>query len=161
MKNFTETGNPVSRNDRREDQESGATHLSYLGKGLLQILDSLPFYVLLIDKNHRILLANKATRDTIGMDAEEIVGQYCPRVVHGLETGSFPGCPLEDAVINKRSVEREHFDEGTSRWLKISVYPTEAWSIDGQGIYFHMVQDITRQKEAIEKLKEKETGSAR
>lgn len=128
------------------DAAPGATHLSYLGQGLLQILDALPFYVLLIDKSHRILLANKATRDALGIEAGKLVGQYCPRVVHGLTHGSYPGCPLELAVMSKQPEELEHYDEQTGRWLRISVYPTDAWSLDGQGVYFHMVQDITEMK---------------
>jgi PAS domain S-box-containing protein len=138
----------TSRPDWSNDPESGASHLSYLGDGVLEILDALPFYVLLIDKNHRILLANKATRDHLGMEAEELVGAHCPRVVHGIHHGAYAGCPLEEAVATKRAVEREHYDEDYGRWFKTAVYPTEAWSIDGQGIYFHMVQDITEQKEA-------------
>ena len=141
----------IANQDLGTDQDRGASHLSYLGNGLLAILDALPFYVLLIDKNHRILLANKATRNTLGMEASDIVGEYCPRVVHGLEHGSYSGCPLEKAVTSKEPVEWEHFDEETGRWLKTAVYPTTALSIDGQGVYFHMIQDITAQKEAMGK----------
>ncbi len=126
--------------------DQGATRVSYLGQGLLPILDALPFYVLLIDRNHRILLANKATREMLGMDASELIGEHCPRAVHGLEHGSYPGCPLEQAVISKKAVELEHCDEKTGRWFKTGVYPTDAYSVDGQGVYFHMIQDITEQK---------------
>lgn len=135
--------------DLDDETDRGASHVNYLGRGLLDILDALPFYVLLIDKNHRILLANKATRDHLGMEADEIIGDYCPRVVHGLEHGAFPGCPLEEAVVKNQAVEREHYNEDIGRWFKTAVYPTGASSLDGQGIYFHMVQDITEQKEAL------------
>jgi PAS domain S-box-containing protein len=146
MKEFERFNNLGSNLSTDDNPERGATHLSYLGDGLLDILDALPFYVLLIDKSHRILLANKATRDTLGMDASELVGRYCPRAVHGLEHGSYPGCPLEQAVTSKKAVEMEHYDEKTKKWLKIAVYPTDAWSVDGQGVYLHMIQDITAQK---------------
>lgn len=145
--------------DRGADQDQGATYLSYLGRGLLEILDALPFYVLLIDKNHRILLANKATRNTLGKEAGDIVGEYCPRVVHGLEHGSYPGCPLEQAVSSNEPVEWEHFDDEKGRWFKTAVYPTTALSIDGQGVYFHMIQDITAQKEEMEKLRASEVAT--
>lgn len=138
----------VSHLTSKDDLDQGSSHLNYLGKGLLPILDALPFYVLLIDRNHRILLANKATRDALGVEASKLVGDYCPQAVHGQQHGSYPGCPLEQAVISKQAVEIEHFDEKTCRWLKIAVYPTSAWSIDGQGIYLHMIQDITAQKDA-------------
>lgn len=149
----------ASQFDLDADLMKGATALSFLGPGLLKILDSFPFYVLLIDSRHHILLANKATRDDLGLEPEEIVGEHCPRVVHGLEAGSYPGCPLEEAIETGQGVEREYFDEKTGRWLKISLYPTGAWSVDGQEIYLHMMQDITGQKEAIEKLRKCEEKS--
>lgn len=158
MTDFSKSNNVVFKTATMEKQDQGASHLSYLGHGLLEILDSLPFYVLLIDKNHRILLANKATRTTLGKEAGDIVGQLCPRVVHGLEHGSYQGCPLEKAVSTNEAVEWEHFDEEQGRWFKTAVYPTTASSIDGQGVYFHMIQDITAQKEAMEKLRASEAG---
>ncbi|MDO8736042.1 MAG: PAS domain-containing protein [Thermoleophilia bacterium] len=154
VSNFTsrEKSDQGAHQDHGLDQDQGASYLSYLGSGLLEILDALPFYVLLIDKNHRILLANKATRNTLGKEASELVGEYCPRVVHGLEHGSYPGCPLEKAVSSNEAVEWEHFDEEKGRWFKTAVYPTTVMSIDGQGVYFHMIQDITAQKEDMESL---------
>jgi len=155
MIDFESFNTAASQLSADDGEDQGATHLNYLGQGLLKILDALPFYVLLIDRNHRILLANKATRDTLGVKADELVGKHCPRVVHGLEHGSYPGCPLEQAVTSKKPVEWEHYDEENDRWLKTAVYPTDAWSIDGQGVYFHMIQDITEQKLAMEALEKR------
>ena len=153
MTDLASNNSIVSRIATIDKQEQGASHLSYLGHGLLEILDALPFYVLLIDKSHRILLANKATRDTLGKEASELVGEFCPRVVHNLEHGPYPGCPLEKAASTNEPVEWEHFDEEQGRWFKTAVYPTTASSLDGQGVYFHMIQDITAQKEEIDKLR--------
>ncbi|RJQ44525.1 MAG: PAS domain S-box protein [Gaiellales bacterium] len=153
MADFTRGDGMVSHVADKESQGQGATHLSYLGHGLLDILDALPFYVLLIDRNHRILLANKATRDILGKDASELVGEFCPQAVHGLEHGAYEGCPLEKAVSVNGPVEWEHFDREQGRWFKTAVYPTSASSLDGQGVYFHMIQDITEQKEELERLR--------
>ncbi len=158
MSNLAEKDDPTPRFNWK-DLKKGATS-GCLSPQILKILDSLPFYVLLIDKNHHILLANKATRDTLGLEPDEMIGQYCPKVVHGLESGTYPGCPLQEAVESGQGVEREHFDEETCRWLKVAVYPTGAWSVDGQEIYFHMIRDITEQKEAIRKLRENEERTA-
>ncbi len=139
------------------DFETGAS-LSFLGPGILEILDALPFYVMLIDKNHRILLANKATRDVLRLEPHEIVGEYCPKVVHGIAEGAFAGCPLEEAVRTGEPVERESYDEDKGLWLKRSIYPTGTWSVSGEQIYFHMTQDITRQKRVEEAMQADETG---
>lgn len=133
--------------------ESRGAALSFIGPGTLKLLDSLPFYVLLVDKNHRILLANKATRDHLGLEPKDIIGEFCPRVVHGIEEGPYPGCPLEEAVKIHAAVEREHFDTDTGRWLKVGMYPTGTFTVDGEEIYFHMIQDITDMKLELEELR--------
>lgn len=160
----------MSKNDMAEDdgktfkaeidwkalnlEDTGAA-ISFLGPGILKVLDALPFYVLLVDKNHRILLANKATRSDLKLEPKELIGEYCPKVVHGIEEGSYPGCPLEEAVQTHKPVEREHFDEENGRWLKVAMYPTDTWTADGEEIYFHMIQDITEIKQQLLDLMDK------
>lgn len=138
--------------DLAHGKKQGAA-LSFIGPGTLNLLDSLPFYVLLVDRNHRILLANKATRDSLGLEPKDIIGEFCPRVVHGIDEGPYPGCPLEEAVETNSSVEREHFDPDTGRWLKVCMYPTGTFTVDGEEIYFHMIQDITEMKLELEELR--------
>jgi len=129
--------------------------LSFLGPGILEILDSIPYYVLLIDQHHRILLANKATRDQLGVEPQDITGEFCPRAIHGLKEGeSYPGCPLEEAVATQEPVEKDHFDENTGRWMRIAMYPSGAWTVSGERIYLHMLQDITEQKQMEKEIEE-------
>jgi PAS domain S-box-containing protein len=113
------------------------------------ILDALPFYVLLIDENHYILEANNAVYKQLGVKRKDILGRYCPKVIHGLDS-QFPGCPLEEAVAKNTSVEKELLDKRSGRWLMSSVYPTGALTPAKKKIYFHMVTDITERKEAQE-----------
>jgi len=122
-----------------------------IGGGVQEILDALPFYVLLVDETHHILLANKAVRRDLDLDPEQIVGGYCPKVVHGLDH-PFPGCPLEEAVEKGRAVERELFDPNSRRWLKSAIYPTGLRTPAGQVVFFHTVHDITEHKQAEEEL---------
>lgn len=137
----------------QKDMPGGETS-SFFGAGIQEILDALPFYVMLIDKHHHILLANKATREALQLEPHEIIGGYCPRVVHGIEEGTYAGCPLEEAVEKNCNVQREHFDDKQQRWLRIAIYPTGTWSAGGEEIYFHMVEDITEKKELMEALEE-------
>lgn len=110
------------------------------------IFDSLPFYVMLLDKNHRILFANKATVEHLGFLPSEIVGKYCPEVVHGIKEGFFPGCPLEESVVYKRAAVKEFFDEKSRKWLKSAVYPTGAFLAEDEEIYVHVTEDISERK---------------
>jgi PAS domain S-box-containing protein len=113
------------------------------GLDILSILDALPFYVLLIDEDHFILEANNAVKTQLGVKPKDIIGKYCPKVIHDLD-GPFPGCPLEEAVEAGHGIEREFFDEKTGHWINSAIYPTKEWTQDNKRIYFHMVTDITR-----------------
>jgi len=117
------------------------------------ILDAFPFYVLLIDSKHRILMANQAIILVIGQNPDQIIGGYCPKVVHKMN-GPFPGCPLEEAVEKGHAVVRELFDPEHKRWVSSAVYPTEFRTHDGEIIYLHMTFDITDRQNAQNALKD-------
>jgi PAS domain S-box-containing protein len=119
---------------------------------VMDILDSLPFYVLLVDADHHIIDANQATYKQLGVKREEIIGQYCPAVIHDMDH-PFSGCPLEEAVEKNRAVERELFDEKTKRWFVSSMYPTRAFTEQGKRVYLHVVFDVTDRRLAQEQLK--------
>jgi len=117
-----------------------------------EILDALPFYVLLVDSEHRIVHANKAVQIELGLDPSDIIGGYCPKVIHGLDT-PFYGCPLEEAVEKQDAVELEVFDRQKDLWINSAIYPTTQFTQDGKRIYLHMVTDITSRKLSEEQLK--------
>jgi two-component system sensor histidine kinase UhpB len=132
--------------DNRKDKDTGFSF------NLPGILDAVPFYVLLVDEDHYILYANKAVYTALGVDPQDIVGEYCPRAIHGVD-GPFHGCPLEEAIELNQGVEREVFDDKSERWLLSCVYPTEALTNNGKRIYFHMVTDITDRVRTDEELR--------
>ena len=119
--------------------------------GIRAVIDALPFSVLLVDEDHRILLANRAVGSGLGLDPATLAGQYCPKAVHGLES-AFPGCPLEESVARGTAVEKELFDEKRGRWLKSCVYPAGILSAEGKRVYVHMVDDITGVKRGQEEM---------
>jgi len=109
------------------------------------VIDSLPFYVLLIDAKHHIVAANKAFLQTFGLERSGVLGCYCPRVVHNLD-GPYPGCPLEEAVqTGQEMVETEMYDASSDRWYRSSVFRTEL-KHDGLPVYLHSLRDVTAQK---------------
>ena len=58
------------------------------------LLDAVPFYAMLVDANHRVLLVNKSAQRELCLEPNSIVGEDCPKAVHGLDE-PYPGCPLE------------------------------------------------------------------
>jgi PAS domain S-box-containing protein len=122
-----------------------------VGLDILDILDALPFYVLLIDEHHYILHANRAVQVYTNLEPKDVVGHYCPKVIHGIDE-PFYGCPLEESVEKGQAVEREAFDHESGRWINSAIYPTRDFTQDGRRIYFHMISDITDRKQAEEQL---------
>jgi diguanylate cyclase (GGDEF)-like protein/PAS domain S-box-containing protein len=115
-----------------------------------KILDSLPFYVMLVDTDHNIQFANNAFRQSFGLSLKQVQGQYCPKLVHGLDH-PYHGCPVQQA-IKGGNTEKEYFNEDIGRWLLTTAYPTGAKTKEGLDIYFHTVRDITEEKLAQQSL---------
>jgi PAS domain S-box-containing protein len=116
------------------------------------LLDVIPFYVMLIDSEHRILLANKALRSDCGLDPDKMIDGYSPKAVHGSDE-PYPGCPLEEAIEQGHSIDREFFNSETGRWVRSGVYPTGRKTTQGKEIFVHFISDITERKRAEEKVR--------
>ena len=106
-----------------------------ISSNIVDLLDDLPFYVILIDAKRHIVMANKAVSLYLQRDPKDIIGQYCPKVVHGLDE-PFPGCPLEEAVKKGHPVEREFFDPRSGRWVLSRVYPTKYRTQDNRTVFY-------------------------
>lgn len=119
---------------------------------LSDILNALPFYVLLVDENHHILQVNRAVLEQTKLTPEELIGAYCPKVVHGVD-GPWYACPLEEAVEKGHAVEREALDKVSGHWMRSAIYPTESFAPDGARIYLHTVSNITDNKKGEAELR--------
>lgn len=122
------------------------------GIKLQEVLDAFPSYLMLVDENHRIVMANEKISTNFGKDSNDIIGKYCPKVIHGIDK-PFPGCPLEDAIKQGCSIEKELFDPFYKKWFLSCIYITKCKTNDDSRVYLHNIQDITEKKEAQENLK--------
>jgi signal transduction histidine kinase len=86
------------------------------------------------------------------VDPKDIVGKYCPTVIHGLDK-PIDACPLEEAAERNQAVEREILDPGSKLWVRSAIYPTRGSTADGRRIFLHMIADITDRKQAEEQLR--------
>jgi PAS domain S-box-containing protein len=146
---ITQKRRPPNKNSSRYATDIGNDQANH---AILEILDALPFYVLLVDENHFILEANKAVYTFLGVKRGDVLGKYCPQTIHGMDH-PFPGCPLEEAAAKNRAVERELYDERNGRWVNSAVYPTKTVTRNGKRVFLHLVTDITERKEAQEQLR--------
>lgn len=116
-----------------------------------EVIDALPYYVMIIDETHNIIIANEAVMNHLKVEPDTIVGSYCPKVVHGLDT-PYPGCPLEEAVEKGHSIVKEMKSVENQRWIETTAYLTNKLTKDGKRIYIHTVKDIDERKRAQEDL---------
>lgn len=120
-------------------------------QGIRAVIDPMPYYVLMVDSEHRIVMANEALYATYQLTPDQVLGAFCPRLIHGLD-GPFPGCPVELAHELHESVETELYDEAADIWMRSGAYLTDFITADGKPVYLHVVQDITQKKKADEEL---------
>ncbi len=121
-------------------------------------LDSLPFYAMVVDENHNIVIANKKITEAYGVKPEEIEGTYCPKTVHGSDK-PIPECPLEKSLFMGGSyAESEFYDEKTGRWYQSIIYPLGVVTRDGRRLFLHFTIDITDKKRAQKLEFEKKVG---
>jgi PAS domain S-box-containing protein len=113
------------------------------------ILDALPYYVILVDSAHTVLMANKAVKESLGLPPEALLGSYCPKLIHNRDD-AYPGCPLEIACAKGCSAECELLDEERGRIMFSGVYETPLYTSAGRRVYLHTARDITDQRQAEE-----------
>jgi PAS domain S-box-containing protein len=115
------------------------------------LIDSLPFYCLVVDDRHHIVLANTKMTADLGMPADDLIGQSCPKAIHNMN-GPYPGCPLEEALEVDGPVEREIFETRTGQWLLSAIYPLV--SSGDRRLFLHFTRDITEAKQTSERLRQ-------
>jgi len=115
------------------------------------LIDSLPDYIILVDSSHNIIMTNNSVKN-MGYSPEDLLGGYCPRVIHGSDS-PIPECPLEEAVRSGSSKVVEFYDESNDRWFLSAVYQTPFKTKNNETIYFHQLRDITERKKSKQELK--------
>ncbi|MDP2984012.1 MAG: PAS domain S-box protein [Candidatus Latescibacter sp.] len=119
-------------------------------------INIIPHFVMVVDEDHTILLANDIVLKVMGKKSEDVRGCYCPKLIHGLDS-PFPGCPLEEAVEKGGYVEKELLDPFYNSWVSSAIYPTSFVTRDGKRVFLHLIRDITEQKKAEKALIESES----
>ena len=104
--------------------------------------------VCLLDEHHKILRCNKSTLEIFGKSFDEIKGQYCWKIVYGLDK-PLPEFPT---IRMQKSLQRERAEiQQGEKWLEVVVDPI----LDENGKLkriVHIIRDITIRKQAEEKI---------
>jgi len=113
-----------------------------------EILDSLTEHVVLQDADNKVLWANQAACDSVGVSREELIGGACYQIWQQ-RTTPCPGCPVRKAVNTRQPHEFETSTPDGREW-HIRGYPF----LNDQGSLSGCVEislEITRRKQTEKK----------
>jgi PAS domain S-box-containing protein len=109
---------------------------------------TMPELIAILDCEYRIVQANKALADTLGVTPEALVGQYCFTCFHGTEQPP-KYCPHTQLMADGKRHTAEAYEEKLAGDYFISVSPIH--DAGGQLIgSVHVAHDITERKRAGE-----------
>ncbi len=152
-----ESNEKLQANARERERAQAALRESHAF--LQTVIDANPDPTMVVDLNHRVLLANRAARRLA--PGKDPVGEAlcCHQVSHRRDTPCDPTtdpCPLKEVVARKAPVmfEHTHYDaDGQKRFVEVSAAPV----FDEAGEVIQVVEssrDITERKRAEEALEE-------
>ena len=116
--------------------------------------DSISDMVMVLDNQHRILRANKAMADALGMTELELIGKFCFEVVHGRKE-PIAFCPHSELLTDGEQHSAEVVEPRLGGTYDVRVSPL----VDDTGLVVgcvHAARDITKRKNAEESLRKSE-----
>jgi PAS domain S-box-containing protein len=139
----------VTRNITDRIQTDGS--ISATKQMLEDVTQGITESILLLSTDYKILWANKAALQQTGLEANELVGNYCYKATHDSDSHCEPPnnpCPVHELLISgePRIAEHEHHDkDGNKIYAEVSAYPIK--DSTGKIIRFvHLSKDITERK---------------
>ncbi|MFZ4860463.1 MAG: PAS domain-containing protein, partial [Desulfuromonadaceae bacterium] len=124
--------------------------LERIGREWQTTFDSISDSIAIIDVDQRIIRCNRASKNLLGREFSDIIGQPCWKLFHNSET-PVPGCPMEKVKSSRHSETAtiQHHN----RWLEITVDPLLSASGELNGAV-HIARDVTEQVTLLNSLKD-------
>jgi len=113
--------------------------------------DSISDPISIHDEEFRVIRANRAFAETLGMKDKEFLGKKCYELIHGSQ-GPWPNCPHRQCMLCKKTVTEEFLEPRLGRYLLASCSPLFDFKNQYIGTV-HTVKDLTERNRAMEELK--------
>ena len=111
--------------------------------------DAVPDLIAILDREHRVVRANRAMAAVLGLKPEELVGRHCYEVMHRLD-GPPAFCPHSQTLGDGREHTAEVHELG--RHFLVTATPLRDREGNPTGSV-HVARDITELKEAEEEIR--------
>ena len=119
-----------------------------------QTFDGIPDIILVIDNGHKIIKANRALADKLGVKRESLIGKQCYDVIHGSkEPPSY--CPHSATLTSREEVMREVYENKLDGHYLFSSTPLFDNKGQLKGV-LEIARDVSEQKRAEEALRQSE-----
>jgi diguanylate cyclase (GGDEF)-like protein/PAS domain S-box-containing protein len=115
-----------------------------------QTFDTIPDIIIVIDNQHRIVKANRALAEKLGLKREDLVGKVCYNVIHGTDEPPHY-CPHIKTSSDGKQHITEIFESTLQGHFLVSATPIFDNKGRAQGIV-EVAHDITEYKKIEEKL---------
>jgi diguanylate cyclase (GGDEF)-like protein/PAS domain S-box-containing protein len=119
-----------------------------------QTFDAIPDIILVIDNEHKIIKANMALADKLGVKRDSLIGKYCYDVIHGSKEPP-PYCPHSTTLTSGKEVIREVYEKKLEGHYLLSSTPLFDNKGQLKGV-LEIARDVSEQKLAEEALKQSE-----
>ncbi len=96
------------------------------------------------DLEHRVVKANKALAEFLGMSQEELIGKHCYEIFHEMDR-PIDHCPQNRVMETRKPATEEVYDQKTGTYLLISVSPIFDENGEIKSVV-HYAKDITDMK---------------
>jgi len=111
-----------------------------------KVIDAIPDELIVMDKEHRIILANKQIYINTRLKERDVIGQKCHWLFHRGKQ-ALSACTMNNTLKSGKTtrIEREEITNGTRRFVSVTTTPIR----DNKGqivLILHMVRDITHSK---------------
>jgi PAS domain S-box-containing protein len=141
---FQGVGQDITERKRAEE----ALRQSEAEKSL--ILSNMSEKLVYYDRNNRIVWANQAMADLVGLTSEEMMGHFCYEVMHQKQTPC-PDCPVIEAMESAQPLEIE-ITKPNGQIIHYRSSPVKDENGEFQGNVV-LTRDITARKNAEEKMR--------